>query len=144
MIARAIEVITCLEVLVVHTKGLCQILEAVDQISTNLGRTMSTLMAIAIAQLVLKHHQNKNLWHCVIVLVSSPLDDASLDVECALVHLAKKLKKDNVAPDMIAFSDSTEQAGVTGLSSQCTFQLLVLPFLGRQEFSLFINAVKEL
>ena len=68
------------------------------QTSTNLGHTASILSAIAIAQLKLKHRQNKNLSQCVIVFVDSLLDDASPNVERALVHLAKQLKKDNVAP----------------------------------------------
>ena len=46
------------EVLVTNTKELGQILEAIHQTSTNLGRTASIPMAIAIA---LKHRQNKNL-----------------------------------------------------------------------------------
>ena len=61
------------EVLVTHTKELGQILEAVHQTSTNLGRTASISMAIAIAQLALKHRQNKNLRQRAIVFVGSPL-----------------------------------------------------------------------
>jgi 26S proteasome regulatory subunit N10 len=82
------------EVLVTHTKELGQILEAVHQTSTNLGRTASIPTAIAIAQLALKHRQNKNLRQRVIVFVGSPLDDASPDAERALFRLAKKLKKE--------------------------------------------------
>jgi 26S proteasome regulatory subunit N10 len=104
------------EVLVTHTKELGQILEAVHQTSTNLGRTASIPTAIAIAQLALKHRQNKNLRQRVIVFVGSPLDDASPDAERALVRLAKKLKKNNVALDVIAFGDGIEQAGEGGHS----------------------------
>ena len=104
------------EVLVTHTKELGQILEAVHQTSTNLGRTASIPTAIAIAQLALKHRQNKNLRQRVIVFVGSPLDDASPDAERALVRLAKKLKKNNVALDVIAFGDGIEQAGEDGHS----------------------------
>ena len=103
-------------VLVTHTKELGQILEAVHQTSTNLGRTASIPTAIAIAQLALKHRQNKNLRQRVIVFVGSPLDDAPPDAERALVRLAKKLKKNNVALDMVAFRDGIEQVGEGGHS----------------------------
>ena len=109
------------EVLVTHTKELGQILEAVHQTSTNLGRTASIPTAIAIAQLALKHRQNKNLRQRVIVFVGSPLDDASPEAERALVRLAKKLKKNNVALDVVAFEDGIEQAGGGGHSILCAF-----------------------
>ncbi|KAI9448430.1 hypothetical protein H4582DRAFT_1900718 [Lactarius indigo] len=78
------------EVLVTHTKEIGQILTAVHNTSTNLGRTASIPTAIAIAQLALKHRQNKNLRQRVIVFR-------------ALIRLAKKLKKNNVRarPDRI-------------------------------------------
>jgi 26S proteasome regulatory subunit N10 len=104
------------EVLVTHTKELGQILTAVHTTSTNLGRTASIPTAIAIAQLALKHRQNKNLRQRVIVFVGSPLEDASPDSERALVRLAKKLKKNNVALDVVAFGDGIEEAGEGGHS----------------------------
>jgi len=108
-------------VLVTHTKELGQILAAVHQTSTNLGRTASIPTAIAIAQLALKHRQNKTLRQRVIVFVGSPLEDASPDAERALVRLAKKLKKNNVALDVIAFGDGIEEAGEGGHSVLRTF-----------------------
>ena len=59
-------------------------------------------IAIPIVQLALKHRQNKNLRQCVTVF------DASPDVELTLVRL---VKKNNIALDVIAFGDGTEQAG---------------------------------
>ncbi|KAH9172162.1 hypothetical protein EDB89DRAFT_1966998 [Lactarius sanguifluus] len=91
------------EVLVTHTKEIGQILTAVHNTSTNLGRTASIPTAIAIAQLALKHRQNKNLRQRVIVFR-------------ALIRLAKKLKKNNVALDLIAFGDGIEEAGENGHS----------------------------
>ncbi|KAH9007232.1 hypothetical protein EDB86DRAFT_3061162 [Lactarius hatsudake] len=82
----------------------------------NLGRTASIPTAIAIAQLALKHRQNKNLRQRVIVFVGSPLEDTSPDAERALIRLAKKLKKNNVALDLIAFGDGIEEAGENGHS----------------------------
>ncbi|SRR6266702_1527577 len=99
------------EVLVTHTKEIGQILTAVHNTSTNLGRTASIPTAIAIAQLALKHRQNKNLRQRVIVFVGSPLEDTSPDAERALIRLAKKLKKNNVALDLVAFGDGIEEAG---------------------------------
>jgi 26S proteasome regulatory subunit N10 len=104
------------EVLVTHTKEVGQIIAAVHKTSTNLGRTASIPTAIAIAQLALKHRQNKNLRQRVVVFVGSPLEDASTDAERALVRLAKKLKKNNVALDVIAFGDGIEEAGEDGHS----------------------------
>ncbi|KAH9037665.1 hypothetical protein EDB85DRAFT_1861287 [Lactarius pseudohatsudake] len=104
------------EVLVTHTKEIGQILTAVHNTSTNLGRTASIPTAIAIAQLALKHRQNKNLRQRVIVFVGSPLEDTSPDAERALVRLAKKLKKNNVALDLVAFGDGIEEAGENGHS----------------------------
>ena len=104
------------EVLVTHTKEIGQILTAVHNTSTNLGRTASIPTAIAIAQLALKHRQNKNLRQRVIVFVGSPLEDTSPDAERALIRLAKKLKKNNVALDLVAFGDGIETAGEDGHS----------------------------
>jgi len=103
-------------VLVTHTKELGQILAAVHKTSSNLGRTASIPTAIAIAQLALKHRQNKTLRQRVVVFVGSPLEDASPDAERALIRLAKKLKKNNVALDVVAFGDGIEEAGEGGRS----------------------------
>jgi 26S proteasome regulatory subunit N10 len=108
-------------VLVTHTKELGQILAAVHKTSTNLGRTASIPTAIAIAQLALKHRQNKTLRQRVVVFVGSPLEDVSPDAERALVRLAKKLKKNNVALDVVAFGDGIEEAGEGGRSILRTF-----------------------
>lgn len=107
--------------LVTHTKELGQIITAVHNTSTNLGRTASIPTAIAIAQLALKHRQNKNSRQRVIVFVGSPLEDASPDAERALIRLAKKLKKNNVALDVVAFGDGIEEGGEDGHSILRTF-----------------------
>ena len=104
------------EVLVTHTKEIGHILTAVHNTSLNLGRTASIPTAIAIAQLALKHRQNKNLRQRIMVFVGSPLEDTSAEAERALVRLAKKLKKNNVAVDLIAFGDGIEEAGEDGHS----------------------------
>jgi 26S proteasome regulatory subunit N10 len=54
--------------------------------------------------LVLKHRQNKNQRQRIIVFCGSPVEE---DVS-ALVKLGKKLKKNNVAIDVISFGCETE------------------------------------
>lgn len=55
-------------------------------------------------QLALKHRQNKNQRQRIIVFVGSPLDED----EKTLVRLGKKLKKNNVAVDVINFGEEVE------------------------------------
>ena len=62
---------------------------------------------INVAQLALKHRQNKNQRQRIVVLVGSPLEGASSS-EDALIKLAKKMKKNNVAIDVVAFGDALE------------------------------------
>ena len=83
----------------------------------NLGCMTLIPTVIAIAQLTLKHCYNKNLWQHMIVFVSLLLNNALPDVELALIHLAKKLKKNNVVLDMVAFGDSIKQASKGGHSN---------------------------
>jgi 26S proteasome regulatory subunit N10 len=94
--------------LVTHTKELGQVLSAVHKSSGKLGGEADIPTAIAIAQLALKHRQNKNLRQRIIVLLGSPLSGAGAD-ERGMVRLAKKLKKNNVAIDIIAFGDAIEE-----------------------------------
>ena len=70
---------------------------------------------VTLSQLALKHRQNKNLRQRVVVFVGSPLEGPNAD-EHALVRLAKKLKKNNVAVDVVAFGDGIEQSGDGGTS----------------------------
>ncbi|KII96128.1 hypothetical protein PLICRDRAFT_151249 [Plicaturopsis crispa FD-325 SS-3] len=93
------------EVLVTHTKDLGQILNAVHTSSSKISGTADIPTAIAIAQLALKHRENKNLRQRIIVFVGSPLQGD----EKGMVKLAKKLKKNNVAVDIVAFGDGIEE-----------------------------------
>jgi 26S proteasome regulatory subunit N10 len=54
--------------------------------------------------LVLKHRQNKNQRQRIIVFVASPIQED----ESSLVKLGKKLKKNNVAIDVISFGQEQE------------------------------------
>lgn len=54
--------------------------------------------------MALKHRQNKNQRQRIVVFVGSPL----FEDEKALVKLAKKLKKNNVAVDIVNFGEEAE------------------------------------
>mmetsp|Transcript_3435 Transcript_3435/g.9947 ORF Transcript_3435/g.9947 Transcript_3435/m.9947 type:complete len:442 (+) Transcript_3435:112-1437(+) len=55
-----------------------------------------------IAQLALKHRQNKNQRQRIVMFVGSPLSETKEQ----LVRIAKKLKKNNVAVDVVSFGDN--------------------------------------
>lgn len=76
--------------------------------SDKIGGEADITTAIAVAQLALKHRQNKNLRQRIIVFVGSPLAGQAAD-EPSMVKLAKKLKKNNVAVDFVAFGDGIEE-----------------------------------
>ena len=94
--------------LVTHTKELGQIMQAVHIVSEKIGGEADITTAIAVAQLALKHRQNKNLRQRIVVFVGSPLTGQAAE-ESSMVKLAKKLKKNNVAVDFIAFGDGIEE-----------------------------------
>ena len=96
------------EVLVTHTKDLGQIVGAVHQTRSKIGGAIDIPTAINIAQLALKHRENKTLRQRIIVFAASPLDGEAAD-EKAMVKLAKKLKKNNVAVDFVCFGDGIEE-----------------------------------
>ncbi|KAJ7211928.1 hypothetical protein B0H12DRAFT_1156518 [Mycena haematopus] len=101
------------EVLVTHTKDIGQILQAIHTTSSKIGGNIDIPTAIAIAQLALKHRSNKNLRQRIIVFVASPLDGPAAD-EKGMVKLAKKLKKNNVAIDVVCYGDGIEEPSDDG------------------------------
>ncbi|KAF4602556.1 hypothetical protein EYR40_005769 [Pleurotus pulmonarius] len=103
------------EVLVTHSKDLGQILQAIHATSSKIGGQIDIPTAIAIAQLALKHRENKNLRQRIIVFVGSPLEGQAAD-EKAMVKLAKKLKKNNIAVDVVCFGDGIEETTEDGRS----------------------------
>jgi 26S proteasome regulatory subunit N10 len=96
------------EVLVTHSKDLGQVLKAIHDTSNKIGGSIDIPTSIAIAQLALKHRENKNLRQRIIVFVASPLEGQGAD-EKGMVKLAKKLKKNNVAVDIVSFGDGIEE-----------------------------------
>ncbi|KAJ7083094.1 hypothetical protein B0H15DRAFT_851254 [Mycena belliarum] len=101
------------EVLVTHTKDIGQILQAIHTTSSKIGGDIDIPTAIAIAQLALKHRSNKNLRQRIIVFVASPLDGQAAD-EKGMIKLAKKLKKNNVAIDVVCYGDGIEEPSGDG------------------------------
>lgn len=57
--------------------------------------------AIQVAQLALKHRENKNQRQRIVVFVGSPVEDSQEN----LVKLGKKLRKNNVLIDIITFGE---------------------------------------
>ncbi|KAL1659706.1 hypothetical protein GGF50DRAFT_107219 [Schizophyllum commune] len=101
------------EVLVTHSKDLGQILQAIHKTRSNIGGAIDIPTGIAIAQLALKHRENKNLRQRIIVFVGSPLEGPAAD-EKGMIKLAKKLKKNNVAVDVVCFGDGIEEPNAEG------------------------------
>ena len=66
-----------------------------------IGGEVNITAGIQVAQLALKHRQNKNQRQRIIVFVGSLIADA----EAALVKLGKKLKKNSVAMDIVNFGE---------------------------------------
>ncbi|KAN0065339.1 proteasome regulatory particle base subunit rpn10 [Thecaphora frezii] len=90
------------EVLVTLTQDVGKILTALH--SSKVAGTSDILTGINVASLALKHRQNKNQRQRVIVFVGSPVTNSEQD----LVKLGKKLKKNNVAVDIISFGEDEE------------------------------------
>lgn len=88
------------EVLVTLTSDLGKVLSAVHRI--NIGGKPHFTTGIQVAQLALKHRQNKNQRQRIIAFVGSPIEDSEKD----LVRLAKKMKKNNVAVDVINYGEA--------------------------------------
>jgi 26S proteasome regulatory subunit N10 len=87
------------QVHVTLTSDIGKILTALHHIDVHGQPNLST--GLQIAQLALKHRQNKNQKQRMIVFVGSPVKEEETD----LVRLAKKLKKNNVAVDIINFGE---------------------------------------
>ncbi|KAJ3226097.1 hypothetical protein HK099_005566 [Clydaea vesicula] len=87
------------EVLVTLTSDIGKILTALHHINPHGESNFVT--GINIAQLALKHRQNKNQRQRIIIFVASPIDQ---DKE-TLIKLAKKLKKNNVGIDVVNFGE---------------------------------------
>lgn len=92
------------EVLVTLTQDLGKILSSLHALKIS-GETDFSA-ALQVAQLVLKHRQNKNQHQRIVAFVGSPIKESSDD----LVKLGKKLKKNNIAVDLVNFGEEAENA----------------------------------
>ena len=95
------------EVLATNTKELGHILTALHVAANKVGGATDIATAISVAQLALKHRQNKNLRQRIIVFVGSPLTGDGAD-ETYMVRLAKKLKKNSVSVDVVVFGEGVD------------------------------------
>ncbi|KAF8335003.1 uncharacterized protein EI90DRAFT_3144927 [Cantharellus anzutake] len=113
------------EVLVTPTPDVGKILSALHGLKINGEADIVT--GIQIAQLALKHRQNKNQRQRIIVFVGSPL---AAD-EKTLIKLGKRLKKNNVSIDIISFgeeeNDARLRAFVEAVSSSDNSHMLSVP-----------------
>ncbi|OCB88340.1 hypothetical protein A7U60_g4542 [Sanghuangporus baumii] len=96
------------EVLVTHTREVGKIIQGAHDARKKIGGSVDIPTAINVAQLALKHRQNKNLRQRIILFLGSPPDGPGVD-DKNLTKLAKKLKKNNIALDVIAFGDGMEE-----------------------------------
>eukprot|EP01119_Soliformovum_irregulare_P005506 TRINITY_DN17263_c0_g1_i1.p1 TRINITY_DN17263_c0_g1~~TRINITY_DN17263_c0_g1_i1.p1 ORF type:complete len:375 (-),score=89.71 TRINITY_DN17263_c0_g1_i1:41-1165(-) len=115
------------EVLVTLTSDLGKILQTLG--STRLGGNLNFLSGMQVAQLALKHRQNKSQHQRIIVFVGSPLSSCDSN---EMVRLAKRLKKNNVAVDIINFGEETEnteklEAFINAVNSNDNSHLVNVP-----------------
>ncbi|KAJ3023247.1 hypothetical protein HKX48_003853 [Thoreauomyces humboldtii] len=114
------------EVLVTLTPDIGKILTALHHIGISGNSNLST--GVQIAQLALKHRQNKNQKQRIIVFVGSPLAED----EKTVVRLGKKLKKNNIAVDIINFGEEAEnttklEAFIAAVNSSDNSHLVSIP-----------------
>lgn len=81
------------------TNDLGKLLSALNKAS--IGGVSDLITSIQIAQLALKHRENKNQRQRIVAFVGSPLDDSKDE----LVKLGKRLRKNNVLIDIVTFGD---------------------------------------
>lgn len=114
------------EILVTLTTEIGKIYSAMHHVKISGKANLAT--GIQIAQLVLKHRQNKHQKQRVIVFVGSPI----LEEEKTLVQLAKKLKKNNIAVDLINFGEDAYntaklEAFLSAVNTNDTSHLVTVP-----------------
>ncbi|WOO78660.1 26S proteasome non-ATPase regulatory subunit 4 [Vanrija pseudolonga] len=85
--------------LVTPTNDIGKLLSALNK--ATIGGVSDLITSIQVAQLALKHRENKNQRQRVVVFVGSPIDDTKEE----LVKLGKRLRKNNVLIDIVTFGD---------------------------------------
>jgi len=130
------------QVLVTPTADIGKILAGLHE--TSVSEEADVITALNVAQLALKHRQNKNQRQRIVAFVGSPLKPKA--DEKALVRLAKKLKKNNVAVDIVSFGeDEIEEnegllkAFVDTVQSSDNSHLVTVPATGNRLLSEVIS-----
>jgi len=90
--------------------------------------SLSLINGIQVAQLVLKHRQNKSQQQRIIFFVGSPI----VEDRDGLIRLGKRLKKNNIAVDVVNFGEETEnteklEAFMGAVSSDNNSHLVTVP-----------------
>ncbi|ORX35063.1 hypothetical protein BD324DRAFT_572648, partial [Kockovaella imperatae] len=85
--------------LVTPTNDLGKLLSALNK--STIGGLSDFQTAVQIAQLALKHRENKNQKQRIVVFVGSPLEDS----QESLVKLGKRLRKNNVLIDVVTVGE---------------------------------------
>jgi len=114
------------EVLVTLTSDLGKILSALH--SVKIAGAGDFMTGVQIAQLALKHRQNKNQRQRIIAFVGSPVQAD----EKALIKLAKKMKKNNIAVDIVNFGEESEntaklEAFINNVNSGDNSHIVTIP-----------------
>jgi 26S proteasome regulatory subunit N10 len=114
------------EVLVTLTSDLGKVLSSVQNV--RVGGNFDFQASMQVAQLVLKHRQNKNQHQRVIIFVGSPIESDS----ASLVRLAKRLKKNNIAVDIVNFGEEAQnteklEAFTAAVNSKDNSHLVTIP-----------------
>ena len=101
-----------------------------DAATCRVPPSSSFASVVQIAQLALKHRQNKNQRQRIVAFIGSPLAEE----EKVLVKAAKKLKKNNVAVDIVSFGDEGIEANgakleafFSAVNSNDTSHLVTVP-----------------
>ncbi|KAJ8324345.1 hypothetical protein BDV3_005188 [Batrachochytrium dendrobatidis] len=89
-------------VLVTLTKDIGKVLTALHNVQLSGGVKVN--IGVQIAQLILKHREHSHHHQRIIVFVGSPINED----EASLVTLGKKLKKNNIAIDVVSFGEDAE------------------------------------
>eukprot|EP00762_Andalucia_godoyi_P002393 ANDGO_02714.mRNA.1 26S proteasome non-ATPase regulatory subunit 4 len=108
------------------TNDLGQIRNAIDAV--NIDGSIHLCQSLNVAQLALKNRLNKQQKQRIVVFIGSPIQDESEE----LVKLARKLKKNNCAVDVISFGEIQENqpkldAFISALGTNTQNHLEVLP-----------------
>lgn len=114
------------DVLVTLTDDFGKMLAALHE--TKISGVSHLTTALQVGQLALKHRQNKNQRQRIIVFVCSPIEED----EQTLVKLAKKMKKNSVAVDIINFGEEAENtpkldAFIQAINSSDNSHILTVP-----------------